>query len=113
MPKQFTPSRPAQVVITTEWVLRGFGFVLLAFATFFLNQLNRSIDSLTGELKAIETHSIETDKRLLAIEVSRQVTSPSYEKVVADVQEMKMQVAQMNVRSQTISDFISKKFELH
>jgi hypothetical protein len=94
-----------------EWLTAGFkGLVVCIFSmfTFFVSQLNTSIGSLTAQLRAMEDHQIQTDKRVAAIEVSREINMEAYKKVVGDVQEMKVQMVQNTMRLQTVAEFVSK-----
>lgn len=98
----------------TDWLAIAFKsmiFVLFTVFTFFVNQLNGSIASLTAQLKVMEFHQIETDKRVLAIEVSREGAVRQYEKLISDVSELKTSVTQLTMRTQTIADFIVKKIQ--
>lgn len=97
-----------------DWVNSAFkGLVICIFSmfTFFVNQLNGSINSLTTQLKSMESHQVESDKRIAAIEVSREINMASYQKLVSDVSEMKQSMIQNTMRLQTISDFVSKHFK--
>lgn len=97
-----------------EWAGAAFkGLIVCIFGmfTFFVNQLNGSLTSLTAQLKNMEGHQIETDKRVAAIEVSREINLEAYKKVVSDVQDMKTQMVQNTMRLQTIADFVAKHYK--
>lgn len=106
--------RAKQREITGEVVLaliRGLGVVLFAVATYFMSQLNGSISDLTKQLRVMEIHQIEADKRIATIETSREINMQSYTKLLSDVQDMKTTMIQNTMRTQTISDFISSNFK--
>lgn len=102
-----------------EWLSAGFkGLVITVFtiATAAVNQLSNNISSLTSQLKTMEAHQIDTDKRVAAIEVSREINLEAYKKVVSDVsksvldiQEVKNQLNVVSLRVQTIADFVARK----
>lgn len=101
-----------------DWLSAGFKALLsavIAIGVYVFNSnsqsLTKSIELLTTQLRTMEQHQIETDKRVLAIEVSREINQSGYQKVVSDVQDMKATVLQLNVRMQTVSDFIAKHFD--
>lgn len=75
--------------------------------------LNKSIDSLNDQLKVMETEQVkfraETDKRVSAIEVARQINMAGYEKLLNDVQEMKASMIQNTMRLNTIAEFVAKR----
>lgn len=99
--------------VLQEWIgngIKSLVFCVFAMFTFFVHQLNDSIGKLTEQLHTIEAHQIEADKRIAAIEVSRQVSMVGYEKLQSDVQDMKTQLIQMVARTQTIADFIATNF---
>lgn len=95
------------------WVdngIKSLVFCVFAMFTFFVHQLNDNIAKLTEQLHAIEIHQVESDKRIVAIEVSRQVNMVTYEKVIQDVTDMKTQLTQLVARMQTMADFVSNNF---
>lgn len=101
-----------------EWLGTGFKAVLgalLVIATYVFNNsssnLTKSIELLTAQLRAMEMHQIDTDKRVAAIEVSREINLSSFQKIQTDVQDTKTNVLQLTMRLQTISDFISRHFK--
>lgn len=88
-------------------------FVVFSLFTFFVNQLNGTIASLTSQLKTMEIHQIDTDKRVSAIEVAREINTTSFQKALQDIQEMKATLIQNTMRVQTISDFVVKNLKIH
>lgn len=97
-----------------EWiwnVFKALSFLVFSMFTFYVAQLNSSITSLTAQLRVMENHQVDTDKRVLAIEVSRDINMESYKKVVSDVQDMKTQMVQNTMRLQTIADFVAKHYK--
>lgn len=56
---------------------------------------------------------MEIDKRVSAIEIAREVNMGSYQKMIADVQDLKASMIQLTMRTQTISEFIAKSFKSH
>lgn len=108
-----------------EWVntiLKSLAVALISLGVFVFTNLNRNVEQsffalnetikgLTTQLKAMETHQIDTDKRVAAIEVAREINMSGYQKLISDVQEMKNTMLQNTMRLQTISDFVSKHFK--
>lgn len=103
-----------EIQLPSEWLGNAFkGLVICIFSmfTFFVSQLNTSISSLTAQLKTMELHQVEIDKRVAAIEISREINMSGYSKLIQDVQDMKATALQNTMRLQTISDFVSKHFK--
>lgn len=91
-----------------DTAIKSLAFCVFTMFTFFVNQLNSNIKDLTTQLRSLELHQVEEDKRISVIEVSREINMAGYQKLIADVADMKLQLTQMMARQQTISDFVSK-----
>lgn len=94
-----------------EWfgdALRGLVICIVSLCTYFVSQLGRNIEGLTTQLKVMEVHQVEADKRIQAIEVNRDSKVKDLDKMATDVQEMKLQISQMSMRVQIIADVMSK-----
>lgn len=89
-------------------VFKGLVLVIFSMFTFFVNQLNNNIASLTMQLKETELHQVESDKRIAAIEIARDTTMKGYDRLLSDFAEMKIQMTQNTMRLQTVADFVSK-----
>lgn len=99
---------------TQEWIdngIKSLAFCVFAMFTFFVNQLNGNISKLTEQLRLLEVHQVDSDKRIAEIEISRKVSLVGYEKIVQDVQDLKLQMTQLVARTQTIADFVSTNFK--
>lgn len=119
------PRKPKEESEVVKWglaALKWLAGVICGLLVYFANQttatitasvnlLNVSITSLTTQLKAMELHQIEADKRIAEIETSRKINMVGYDQVVRDVQEMKTTLIQNTMRLQTVSDFVSKHFK--
>lgn len=117
MPKRLEP-------IAQEWMAQGFKGLLtavIAIGVWVFNSnsssLSKSIEGLTIQLREMETHQIKSDERILEIETSRKIGAANYEKVLQEFQDtrnqlldVKVQVTQLGVRMQTMSDFIVSNF---
>lgn len=75
---------------------------------FVFNNLNKTLEQLNIEMKAMENRQVETDKRVTVIETARAIGMVGYEKVLSDVSEMKQTLAQLTMRVQVIAEFVSK-----
>lgn len=103
-----------------EWLSAGFKALIVSVVSmgvFVFNNLNKNVETsfgalndniknLTSQLKAMEDHQVETDKRVSAIEVAREINTAGYQKLLSDVQEMKINLALVQ---NTITAFLSKK----
>jgi hypothetical protein len=97
-----------------EWISTGFKYLVVCIVSmglFVFNNFSKSVDGLTVQLRAMEQHQVDTDRRVAAIEVSREVNMSSYSKLVQDVQEMKASLMQVTMRLQSISEFVAKHFK--
>lgn len=94
-----------------EWVssaVKGLFICIFSMFTFFASQLSSNIAVLTTQFTSM-------DKRISAIEISREVTMEAYKKVVSDVeksrtdiQDLKSELAQLGMRIQTVADVVAK-----
>lgn len=98
-----------------DWINVGFKslvFAVFSLFTFFVSQLNSSITGLTSEIRIMEAHQTDSDKRILAIEVSRDSNGPAYQKLLGDVSDLKTSMIEVRMRQQTISDFVVKNLRV-
>lgn len=100
-----------------EWlgtVLKSLTVCLVSLGVYVFNtnfsSLNGNLKELTQQLKTMEQHQVETDKRVAAIEVSREINMAGYQKVLQDITEMKQGVVNLTLRIQTIADFVANNF---
>lgn len=94
-----------------DWLtsaIRCLAFVVFTMFTFFVNQLNSNISSLTTELKAIETHIVKSDERISAIEVSRADGRDTYKKLIVDFDEIKSQTLLNTTNIQVIKESLKE-----
>lgn len=117
MPRKLEP-------IAQEWLNSGFKALLVAVISigiYVFNSFNKNVDlsfgalnetikGLTAQLKIMENHQVETDKRVLAIEVSREISMTGYQALQKTVTETSQNVIQLNMRVQTIADFMASSF---
>lgn len=117
------PESEGQGNAIQEWVSAGFKSLIvcvISMGVFVFNSnskntesafviLNQTLKELNLQLKTMESHQVETDKRVQAIEVARELNQTSYQKLITDVGDLKMQVTQLTMRIQTMSDFIVKR----
>lgn len=106
------PTKPKDQV--QEWLSAGFKslvFCVFTMFTFFVSQLNTSISSLTVQLRSMEAHQVDSDKRIAAIEIARENTMGQYTQVVKDVAEMKTSLVQNTMRLQNLAEFVTKHFK--
>lgn len=73
----------------TEW---GFRALIIGVIVYYNAQLNASLSGLTIAITALQAHLNETDKKVLAIEVSREVNREGYKKLLDDFDVIRMQV---------------------
>lgn len=85
----------------TDWLMWGFrsvSGVLFIVCTFYIGQLNSSIQSLNLSLKSIEAHLTGTDIRITAIETSREALMPRYNKLIDTIDASSRELAALQVR---------------
>lgn len=95
-----------------EWISNGIKYLavcVISMGVYVFNNLNKTLEQMNVQLRVMEAHQIETDKRVAAIEVSREINMASYQKMVADVSEMKQSMIQITMRVQTIAEFVAKR----
>lgn len=108
-----------------EWIGAGFKSLIvcvISLGVFVFNNLNqnvetsfgalnKNIEALTSQLKTMEGHQVETDKRVSAIEVAREINGAGYQKLLSDVADLKSGQLQNSMRLQTLGDFMAKHFK--
>lgn len=98
------PQKPSAAL--QDWidtVLKSVTIALISLGCFVFNNLNNG-------LKDMAAHQVDSDKRILAIEVSRDTRMASYDRLLQDVSEMKQTMVQLTMRIQTIADFMASSF---
>lgn len=81
-----------------SWVVKVMSGLLMGAVSFYTSQLNTSIGVLNSSLKAIELHVTEHDKKILAIEVSRENGMKTYERMQNDFELIKAQTITNSVK---------------
>lgn len=84
-----------------EAAFRAVIVVTISLVAHTYNQLNGTMSELGATLRAIEL-------RVASIEVDRSNVKERYASVLTDIQELKLQISQLTIRTQTLADFIAK-----
>lgn len=103
---------PKQKDTLQEWISNSIKYLavcVISMGVYVFNNLNDTLKQMNVQLRVMEAHQIETDKRVAAIEVSREINMSSYQKLISDVSDMKQSMVQLTVRVQTIADFMAKR----
>lgn len=88
--------------------MRSLGFAVLTLATFFVNQLNNNIASLTAQLRAMAEHQIKADERIAAIEISRTGGMKQFDLMLTEFENMKILIRSNTSQVDQFKDILNR-----